>query len=299
MGNTNIELFTDDQRLYFAKKTFIASGDVNSVRLAVEFDDTWANYPVRSGYFKYTGFGKPTIEREKSMGANNTCQIPHDVLENPGTLEVGVTGTSADGTQQKTTGLIKYRLHQGAKRPGITMSPTMDLFQQLVESVKTMTDPVTKYVKESAEAYMKSLATKIEADNSEYRAAILNAIEPVTLWENTEQVTGDDWDKAKKIDVDLSKYRKFIVLFYYHEKHLDKVQCYMAAEKGTPFTVYAAHGFNDLDDLHITKREFVIDDTGMSVGEAGHTGTSGGSARDYADFLIPYKIIGYAPIIDE
>lgn len=206
MGNTNIELFTDDQRLYFAKKTFIASGDVNSVRLAVEFDDTWANYPVRSGYFKYTGFGKPTIEREKSMGANNTCPIPHDVLENPGTLEVGVTGTSADGTQQKTTGLIKYRLHQGAKRPGIVMSPTMDLFQQLVASVKEMNDPVTKaamqYVAEQCQVEFERLQNEVEE--------MKNTVNGVVLWENED--TASDFD-AQTIAVDLSGYNRFTIVF--------------------------------------------------------------------------------------
>ncbi len=299
MGNTNIELFTDDQRLYYAKKTFIASGDVNSVRLAVEFDDTWANYPVRSGYFKYTGFGSNVIEKERSMDEDNACQIPHEVLENPGTLEVGVTGTSADGTQQKTTGLIKYRLHKGAKRPGITLSPTMDLFQQLIASVKTMTDPVTKYVKESAQTYMNKLGAKIEADNAEFRAAMLATTEPVTLWENTTQLTGEDWADETKITVDLSKFRKFIVLFYYHRRHLDKVQCYMAAEKENPFTVYAAHYYYETEDTHTVMRECVIDDTGMTVGTARDLNESGGSAVNNEDFLIPYKIIGYSPIIGE
>lgn len=275
MGNTNLELFTDDQRLYFAKKTFIASGDVNSVRLAVEFDDTWANYPVRSGYFKYTGFGKPTIEREKSFGANNTCQIPHDVLENPGTLEVGVTGTSADGTQQKTTGLIKYRLHQGAKRPGITMSPTMDLFQQLVESVKTMTDPVTvaamKYVAEQCQVEFERLQNEVD----EVKATVNG----VVLWENDD--TSSEFDE-QTVNVDLSEYNRFSILFK-DSKDTARYMEYYFAEKN----ITQVGTFNPGDSGGCHHRLFTATDSGIQFGK-GMSGTTLATAS-----VIPCKIKGY------
>lgn len=275
MGNTNIELFTDDQRLYFAKKTFIASGDVNSVRLVVEFDESWANYPVRSGYFRYTGFGKPTIEREKSMGANNTCPIPHDVLENPGTLEVGVTGTSADGTQQKTTGLIKYRLHQGAKRPGITMSPTIDLFQQLVAAVKEMNDPVTKaamqYVAEQCQVEFERLQNEVD----EVKATVNG----VVLWENDD--TSSEFDE-QTVNVDLSEYNRFSILFKESKNTATYMEYYFAEKNITQVGT-----FNPGDGGGCHHRLFTATDSGIQFGK-GMSGTSLAIGS-----VIPCKIKGY------
>lgn len=273
MGNTNIELFTDDQRLYFAKKTFISSGDVNSVQLAVKFDESWANYPVRNGYFRYTGFGMPTIERERSIGTFNTCKIPHDVLENPGTLEIGVTGTSADGTQQKSSGLIKYRLHPGAKRPGIIMSPTMDLFQQLIASVKEMTDPVTveamKYVAEQCQVEFERLQNEVD----EMKATVNG----VVLWENPDASVEFD---EQTVNVDLSEYKRFTILFE-ESRNRQEYHEYYFTEKN--ITQVASHNAG----TNCYNRTFTATDNGITFGK-GMNGT-----ETINSYIIPCKIKGY------
>lgn len=206
MGNTNIELFTSDQKLYYQHKTFIASGDVDSVQLIVEFDDSWSSLVARTAFFRYTSVGGRIVEVEQYMGEGNKCKIPHEVLENPGKLEIGVTGTSTDGTRQKTTELIKYRLYPGAKRPGIVLSPSMDLFQQMIEAVKKMSDPVTKaamqYVAEQCEVEFERLQNEVD----EMKATVNG----VVLWENPD--TTADF-KAQTIVLDLSQYNRFTVLF--------------------------------------------------------------------------------------
>lgn len=292
MGNTNIELFTDDQRLYFAKKTFIASGDVNSVQLAVKFDESWANYPVRNGYFRYTGFGMPTIERERSIGTYNTCKIPHDVLENPGTLEIGVTGTSADGTQQKSSGLIKYRLHPGAKRPGITMSPTIDLFQQLVASVKEMNDPVTKaamqYVAEQCQVEFERLQNEVEE--------VKNTVNGVVLWENADTASAFD---AQTIAVDLSGYKRFTIVFVTPSTNL----AYWTQENQSmgegDVPAYKEYHFAELNVWHEVARHD-YGDGAARVFKPTATGIQFSKAYASKTFdvvrnghLIPFKIKGY------
>lgn len=137
---TVIRLVTKDQELIIAEKPLLASGDVNSVVLHVDFDSAWGRYIARTAVF-YTS--KDSTVYEKLLTNNGECIIPDEVLTDTGTLFVGVRGVPVDGSAQKTSALVKYKIVEGAKPGTYTIHVTPDLYQQYIEAIKRQCDPVT------------------------------------------------------------------------------------------------------------------------------------------------------------
>ena len=136
---TVIRLVTKDQELIIAEKPLLASGDVNSVVLHVDFDAAWDRYIARTAVF-YTS--KDSTVYEKLL-TNGECIIPDEVLTETGTLFVGVRAVPVDGTAQKTSALVKYKIVEGAKPGTYTLHVTPDLYQQYIEAIKGQCDPIT------------------------------------------------------------------------------------------------------------------------------------------------------------
>lgn len=109
MSMTTIYLVTADQLLQIGEKPKLASGDQNSVLLNVEFDAEWDGYGKRAVFF---------TEEDKTVYeialTDNECIIPHEVLDEAGTLYIGVRGVSSANAAVKTSTLVKYRIEKGA-----------------------------------------------------------------------------------------------------------------------------------------------------------------------------------------
>jgi hypothetical protein len=161
---TVIRLVTKDQELIIAEKPLLASGDVNSVVLHVDFDSAWDRYIARTAVF-YTS--KDSTVYEKLL-TNGECVIPDEVLTDTGTLFVGVRGVPVDGSAQKTSAMVKYKIVEGAKPGTYTIHVTPDLYQQYIEAIKGQFDPVTTKIREDFDAQMESWGAEIEAFKTGY-----------------------------------------------------------------------------------------------------------------------------------
>lgn len=113
---TTIKLSANDQVLSIVTQPKIASGDINSVLLQVDFDDGWDGY-IRTAVF-YTSLDETVYKADLT---DDQCIVPYEVLAEPGTLFIGVRGVKSDNTV-KTTILVKYKIELGApsgvKEPG-------------------------------------------------------------------------------------------------------------------------------------------------------------------------------------
>lgn len=128
---------TQDQILIAEEKVKLASGDVNSVKLQVNFDSAWDDFPARTAIF-YTS--QDSLNREMLL-INNECTVPAEVLAEVATLFVGVRGVAADGMAVKTSSFVKYSIIQGAAG-GHTIKPEMDLYRQFLAAMDAKLDPI-------------------------------------------------------------------------------------------------------------------------------------------------------------
>lgn len=188
---TNIELFTDDQKLYFAKKVYIASGDVDSVQLHVDFDSAWDGFLVRTASFDNTA---ANVGIDVLM-IDNQCTVPFEVLATPGTLYISIIGDSADGTKRKTSGRIKYRIDVGAELSDITLTPAMDIYQQYLAAVKAEADPIFLAMKADFDEYKAALTAEFESMKSHVLKPcnFSNTIHTMTATEEEWTATQDCW----------------------------------------------------------------------------------------------------------
>lgn len=131
---TTINLFANDQHLTAVFKPKIASGDMNSVLLHVEFDPIWDRFTKSAVFF--TSSDETVYEMILTDGE---CTVPHEVLAESGTLFIGVRGVSAENSAIKTSTLVKYKVDAGAPvGDGTTVDPTPDVYQQIMERLNTL-----------------------------------------------------------------------------------------------------------------------------------------------------------------
>lgn len=205
---TNINLITQDQQLINANKVVIASGDINSVELNVEFDSTWDIYPARSATF-YTSKNEAVQEM---LLLNNKCIVPFEVLEESCVLFIGVRGVSADGTAVKTSSLVKYKISEGAPVGDKTLTPTMDLYQQYLAALKAKADPIIAEIRAAAQAEAAAAIAEVEAAAKQS----FSEIEGTVLWE-VDSLEGFAPQTDHSITFDASKYKTFRVRWGQYE----------------------------------------------------------------------------------
>lgn len=116
------------EKLTPAEKPVIASGDVNSVQLRVDFCQKWDKYAKAAVFFRK---GDPT-PIECPMTAN-ACIVPPEVLAESGTFYFGIRGVVADDVTAAilTTDVVGYRVVDGAPS-GVDKGPTPDVYQQIL-----------------------------------------------------------------------------------------------------------------------------------------------------------------------
>lgn len=125
---TIISLVATDQLLSIALQPKVASGDINSVKLHVDFDSIWDKYAKNAVFF--TADDDTVYEILLNSG---NCVVPPEVLVKPGILYIGIRGVNADNNAVKTSTLVKYKISEGAPSGnGTTVEPTADVYQQLL-----------------------------------------------------------------------------------------------------------------------------------------------------------------------
>lgn len=131
---TTINLFANDQHLTTGSKPKIASGDMNSVLLHVEFDPIWDKFTKTAVFF--TSNDETVYEM---ILTDDECTVPHEVLAESGTLFIGIRGICAEDNAIKTSTLVKYRIDDGAPvGDGTTVDPTPDVYQQILKRLNNL-----------------------------------------------------------------------------------------------------------------------------------------------------------------
>lgn len=122
---SDIRVKTVEQHLVTTEKPDIFSGDVNSDRLIVDFDDTWTNY-TKTAVFYVT-----ENEVYRQVLTNNYCYIPQEVMKKNGSFYFGVMGVN--GTTVLTSEALKYKVGQGAITSDLKEAdPTPDIYAQIL-----------------------------------------------------------------------------------------------------------------------------------------------------------------------
>lgn len=124
---TKIQLCTVDQKLNAKAKPIIASGDVKSVSLEIEFDAPWTGFTPYAVFFNE----KKPDDVYGILMYESECVVPAEVLADDGMMYIGVRGVNGD--RVKTSSLVKVKLEKGA--PSSTeevTEPTPTIYQQLL-----------------------------------------------------------------------------------------------------------------------------------------------------------------------
>ena len=288
---TELKLHTYGEKLIVSEKVTIASGDINSAAIAVEFDECWDNYPARTAIFKND---KVTGNIEVLM-VDNKCTIPAEVIQKNGTLKISIRAVSLDGTALKTSTKIRYTIAEGASPGTTTLTPTMDLYQQYLAAMHEKAEPLFDAYKKQMDAEYAAKHAQMTTENAQFRAALLELLEPKTLWENTDLRDGNDWNSERKISVNLSGFKHFVVFFLAEEYETESPVAFIWTEKNKTHTA-STHVLDD--DKIIMYRDCMLENDGLTVGKL-YDSTPNIHDGSGADHLIPHKIIGYTPIIDE
>lgn len=133
---TIIMLETKDQELNAVEQPVIASGDVNSVEVRVQFDYTWDDYGKSAVFFT----SKDDTVYEAVL-TYDKCVVPHEVLKEQGMLFIGIRGVNSSNGAIKTSALLRYKISEGAPRgEATTVDPTPDVYQQLLTAYRETED---------------------------------------------------------------------------------------------------------------------------------------------------------------
>jgi hypothetical protein len=265
---TTLKVTLSDQTLIAAEKVRIASGDIDSVRLTVEFDEMWTRFDSKTASF-YTSHDSTPIER---LLSNNRCVVPPEVLEKPGILYIGIIGVTADGESVKTSSIVSFKITQGASHAYTTLKPTMSLYQQFLAAAKAEVDPVSKAFK-----------AEIMADYEAVKNDLIPLLNGEVVWTNPDSSVEFE---AQPIPIDLRDYKKIKVVFR-HQASDNFGGGYSesdASVKGLSYHHYCG-SFSGSDITFA--RAFSFGDDGVDFGDAKMSGDTKNS------YIVPVEIRAY------
>lgn len=268
---TTISLFANDQLLTVVSKPKIASGDMNSVLLHVDFDPIWDRFAKSAVFF--TSNNDTVYEMILNDGE---CTVPHEVLEESGTLFIGVRGVDSDNDAIKTSTLVKYKVEDGAPvGDGTSVDPTPDVYQQMIAM------------------FNNHIANK---DNPHGTTADqLGATSVALLWENASPTSAF---APQTIALDLSAYDSVCITARRGtgdgDSYINPSTTVNIGENGELITVNigSVGGFY----LMICVRYFTVTENGITFGSVDY-GREVGYTGDRLDLVIPVRIYGIRGVI--
>ena len=285
---TEIKLHTYGEKLLVTEKVTLASGNINSAELHVTLDEAWSAYPNISATFETKEYIEPVdVLMTAKTGTEYVCVIPAEVLQHQGVLEIAIRGVSNDGEKAKTSSYARYNIVKGASPGSIMLKPTMDLYQQYLAAMDSKVAPLF-------EAYKSAIKAELTEDYGLFKAALLELMKPVPLWTNPDPYNVYVFEHGSTInfDVDLSKYRHFLVLFtvkVYHGEPTHGTMCSMCSEKGVEESMQMY-----TEDGKSVVRSYVIKDDGITFTTSGSL-----THESHGAWYIPYQILGITPIVEQ
>lgn len=134
MAHTQIKVKCTDQILEITEAPVVASGGFKEDKILFEFCPLWDGFTKTATFYV-----KKSEVFTSEVDFENTCIIPHEVLENPGNIFFGVFGVNGDGVT-RTSEVIKYKIVQGAitgdNKPS---DPTPDIYEQILAKLNSIT----------------------------------------------------------------------------------------------------------------------------------------------------------------
>ena len=125
---TTIYAKAQDQVLIATILPKVACNSKKSVKLHVNFDDTWDEYPAKQAVFTASNDPTPYIE---TLSATGECTVPHEVLADEGRLFIYVKGINSSTGAEKPTTPISYKILPGT--PSLVVSdPSPSVYQKLL-----------------------------------------------------------------------------------------------------------------------------------------------------------------------
>lgn len=156
MATTTIKLKVEDENIVFTSQPPVFSGDVNTISVEFEFGVNW------DGLTKYAVFYRDIEEPyQVALESNNTCLVPHEVMETAGRMFIGVYG-QADG-KIKTSEVVFYDLGTGVLAGGQPSSEKLNMWQQILQDMDT--------IRETAETLNANIQTAQNAATTATQAA--------------------------------------------------------------------------------------------------------------------------------
>lgn len=122
---SDIKIKCVDQTLTFVNAPIIASGGVIEDRVVFDFCPLW------NGYVKTAVFYRDKTEvYYKLLEADDSCDIPAEVLASSGIVYIGVFGVKDES--RRTSELLAYSISEGAV---LNIAPTVDVYAQILEAL--------------------------------------------------------------------------------------------------------------------------------------------------------------------
>ena len=122
---SDIKVKAINQNLILTDMPDIFSGDVNTDRFIVDFDNKW------NGFTKTAVFYVSENNVYKVLLNDNSCIIPKEVLKDSGKFYFGVIGV--DGDKVLTSEVLTYKIGKGAITSNtVTPEPTPDIYEQIL-----------------------------------------------------------------------------------------------------------------------------------------------------------------------
>lgn len=123
---SDIKIKCVDQTLTFVNAPVIASGGVIEDRVVFDFCPLW------NGYVKTAVFYRDKTEVfYKLLEADDSCDIPAEVLASSGIVYIGVFGVKDES--RRTSELLAYSIREGAVLN--IAAPTVDVYAQILEAL--------------------------------------------------------------------------------------------------------------------------------------------------------------------
>lgn len=285
---TEIHLATEDQDLIVSKAPTLASGDINTVLIVVDFDSSWDEYEAKTASF-YTSKDATVYERifvdEMTMteGLKTFVIVPPEVLVQKGTLFIAVKGATADGSKVKTSEVIRYKIVEGTPASKKTLFATPDLYQQYLQRMDEGLTPTRTKMEANFQAYT-------EQAKAELLASLPAALSGELLWENPDPTAEF---KSQTIQLDLSKYKRVHIISVVKKHGTNSGDSYsetVITQKDVSVCMFndtTTSSSNGGNELFIRRAK--MSDSSVYFEDAHGTG----SYSTTNDKLIPVKIIGY------
>ena len=276
---TTIYLTATDQVLAVSQRPKIAAGDVDSVKLHVDFDSMWDKYTGKTAVFHTSN--DATIYEQLLL--NGECTVPHEVLCKEGTLFIGVRGVPTDGSAIKTTTLVKQKIVKGADTGAKTLLLSPDIYQQYIKATGDGINPIVEDEIDKWDERVRQRENQLNAYLTEAKEFMSGKV----VWTNSD--TTASYPSGSVTNLNLTDYVRFKVVFKF-DTSSDTYSVVEITEKDKIFAgfIFARKSATTWGSDSAFRRVSVSNNkVTFSAGYKEDTSST------YDNLCIPYQIIAY------